>query len=403
MPLTLFWQTLGRYARLVPIALSPRRGRLAGRSVRHYVVSVLLLALLPLYLAYHWLGLLLDEVFFRGYRRVRIVEPVFIVGVPRSGTSALHATLAEDGRFTTFRTWECLFAVSVTWRRFWWAAAALDRRLGRPGARLLAAAERRAFGAFDATHPMTLQSPEEDHFVFMPLLYCFILVAAFPDAPWLWRFGRLDEAVAPAERRRLLAFYRGCVQRHLYAHATDRRFLSKNPTFSPLVAALARSFPDARFLCCLREPREAVSSQLSVLHGPMTAIHGSYRVAAFQKRLAEQLAHYYEHLLAVLNRLPQQRAVFIPAPALRGQLRGTVIATYEALAMPLDTAFSTRLVELDARARAGQSAHRHALADSTLDEAWLRNRLAHVHQRFDFNSKQPAPAGHAPERLRSSA
>jgi hypothetical protein len=38
-----------------------------------------------------------------------IKEPVFIVGLPRSGTTILHETLAEDSQFRVVRKWEALF------------------------------------------------------------------------------------------------------------------------------------------------------------------------------------------------------------------------------------------------------------------------------------------------------
>lgn len=388
----LLWTTLGRYAALIGNTLFPARGRLAGHSPRHFAIGALLLALMPAYLLYQWLGLLLDELLFPAYRRVRIEKPVFIVGVPRSGTSALHATLADDEQFTTFRAWECLFAPSITWRRFWWAWAGVDRRLGAPAARLLGVLERRAFAPLETTHPMSLASPEEDYFVFMPLLYCFILVAAFPDAPWLWRFGRFDQAVPPRRRRQLMAHYRRCVQRHLYAHGTGRRYLAKNPTFSPLVASLAETFPDARFIACLREPAGAVSSQLSVLDAPLRALHGRYNVPAFQGRMTGQLCFYYRHLLETLGRLPSGQAVLVPAPALRRRLAATVHDIYQSLTLPLSAPFRQRLEALDRETRHGRSGHAHSLRSTTVDVGDLRRRLAGVYERFDFHGTQPVPA-----------
>jgi hypothetical protein len=65
-------------------------------------------ALLPVYADYQWLGLLFDEILFRGYRRVPVTAPLFVVGVARSGTTALHHALADDPQLTTMRAWECV-------------------------------------------------------------------------------------------------------------------------------------------------------------------------------------------------------------------------------------------------------------------------------------------------------
>ena len=40
-----------------------------------------------------------------------IREPVFIVGLPRSGTTILHEVLAEDPQFRIVKKWEALFPV----------------------------------------------------------------------------------------------------------------------------------------------------------------------------------------------------------------------------------------------------------------------------------------------------
>ncbi|MGB0184984.1 MAG: sulfotransferase, partial [Opitutales bacterium] len=66
---------------------------------------ILFLLLAPLLLAvqvFHWLGLFLDELLFPNYRKVKIEAPVFITGIPRSGTTFVHRTLAHDSmQFTT--------------------------------------------------------------------------------------------------------------------------------------------------------------------------------------------------------------------------------------------------------------------------------------------------------------
>ena len=41
-------------------------------------------------------GLMLDYLLFPDFRRVRVREPLFVVGVPRSGTTFLHRLLAGD-------------------------------------------------------------------------------------------------------------------------------------------------------------------------------------------------------------------------------------------------------------------------------------------------------------------
>src|SRR6056297_1667917 len=84
----------------------------------------------------HWLGFVLDDVFFRCWRDAEVREPLFVLGPPRSGTTHLHQVLSQDPETTTFQLWECLFGVSVVGRRLALAFAQLDKKMGRPVVRL---------------------------------------------------------------------------------------------------------------------------------------------------------------------------------------------------------------------------------------------------------------------------
>lgn len=372
-------------------SLWPPRHGIVRPTLRHYLSLVVLLPALPLALAYHWLGLLLDGLLFPAYRRIPVRAPLFILGVPRSGTTALHHLLARDPRLTTQRTWECVLAPAITWRYLWRGLARLDAAVGGPGRRLL-----RRLGKWlhhlSPAHPIAPGSPEEDYLTLAPVLGCFLLVVAFPDAPGLWRLGRGDGGLAPRQRRRLLACYRRSIQRHLYFHGTHRRYLAKNAAFAPLAASLLEAFPDARVIACLREPAAAVSSQLASLDPALRLLHGRYRREVLRERMLVQLASGYRALLQALPALPPGRAVYLPLAAQRNDLARSVRACYAALELPLDPALETALATEDATARHYRSGHRHRLEDWGLDAAAVRRRFADIEPAFDWRRRQPLPA-----------
>ncbi|MCS4503391.1 sulfotransferase [Arhodomonas aquaeolei] len=384
--LWLMRRALRRYATLVAASLRP--GAIVHPRPRHLLTRGALLLAFPPFWLYHAVGLLLDEVLFRGYRRTPVTAPVFILGVPRSGTTALHAALAEDGQFTTFRAWECVFGVSVTWCRFWTTVGRLDRRLGAPLIRLRRLAERRLFAGLDDTHPVRADAPEEDYLVLLPVLWCFVLVVPFPDAGWLWRFAAFGEALDGDERTALGGFYRDCLRRHLHARGDGRRLLSKNAAFAPLTDTLLTLFPDARIIACVREPARALSSQLSCLRPSLRACHGDYDSGAFNARLAARFAGYYDHLFTVLRRTPAGTAVILPLPAQRTRMAASVRRVYALLSLPLSPAFEARLDALDGRARTHHSRHRHDAGDGDAFTAMLSPTA----RQFDYTATVPIPA-----------
>ena len=61
------------------------------------------------------------------------------------------------------------------------------------------------------------------------------------------------------------AFYRECVRRQLYLNGGGKIHLAKNPLWAGRVASLLESFPDARFVVNLRDPRDTIPSLLKLV------------------------------------------------------------------------------------------------------------------------------------------
>jgi hypothetical protein len=346
----------------------------------------------------HWLGLLLDEIFFRGYKHIDIREPLFVLGVPRSGTTNLHAVLARDPGFTTFSTWECLFAPSVSQRLFWRGVGRVDARIGGPLHRLVGVLERRVFGSLEDVHAMSLDTPEEDYFTLMPVLSCFILVLAFPGVAHLWRMGSFDRDMPEQERRRLLDYYADALRRHLYVHGANRRLLSKNAAFASMANSLAERFPDARFLVCLRDPKETVPSQLSSIRSGLAFFGVTPDSRPIQERFIAQLAFFYENLFKLTEEAAPERSVAVTLRQIKMDLAGTVREAYRRLEIPMHQEFETALAGAAAPARAYRSGHRYELREFSLDAQQIERRFrsAYAHPLLGGSSAVAAVAT-APE------
>ena len=331
----------------------------------------------------HWVGFALDEVFFRGWRRVEVHRPLFVLGPPRSGTTHLHHVLSLDDGTTTFRTWECLFGLSVTGRMLLLGLGRLDRLVGRPFGRVGGWLGRRLLAGMDDVHPFAMDAPEEDFLALMPVMQCFILVVVFPRADWLWRTARLDTEVDDAQRRRLMRFYRACVQKHMYVFGKDKRFLSKNASFSGMAGSLLETFPDARMLATTRDPKKTVPSQLSSIE-PGLAAAGFDRIdPSLRDRLCEQLAFYYLHLEAMARARPE-RIVIIDNDELRDNLESVVRASFSALALDISPGFDAALVEAGRRSRRFSSKHVYTLEEYGLSESAIEARFAAVYRNRSF-------------------
>lgn len=345
---------------------------------------LVLLLLLPPFVALqlcHWLGFVLDDLLVPEYRDTEVRAPLFVVGLPRSGTTTLHRVLAlDDRRFTTLRLWQLVFAPSITERRIVEFVARIDAAVGRPGRRVVAWLEALATGWFADVHPVSLADAEEDYLFWLPAWASFILVLVAPHDERLWELATLDRT-DPPRADRLVAFYRRCVQRHLWLEGDGRTLLSKNPSFSPVVKALDRAFPDCHFVACFREPEKAVASQLSSLEDAARILGWRVGDPLYRDRILATLRYYGEHLVAELPALPPERHTFTFLSRMASDMDGTVAAIYARFGWTPTPEYLHLLEAEGRRARRHTSRHHHRLGDYGLsgdDVAPLRRIVDEV-------------------------
>ena len=363
-------------------AFGARGRRLSPLTPRRLVV----LALAPLGLALQVVNgccLALDHLLFPGFRRTRIERPVFIVGVPRSGTTFLHRRLATDAAFTTTATWELLLAPSIVQRRLVALAAKLDRALGQPLGRALGALVSRAGAATRAVHEIGLREPEEDYLALLGAAGCFFAVLAFPHSPALRVLGDLSQAPA-ARRERLLKHYHALLQRHVYARG-QRQLLSKNAAFASWLPFLAPRYPGALFVICIRNPQAALSSQLSSLAGARAAFASLARDADHVALFSDCYRAWFAALDAWTG-APAGNALIVEQEDLRAHPNEVLARLYARLGRA--AARPASAVEGDDSARC---AHRHAAGDWRLGHDTV-HELRQVHARLAARSRAAAAA-----------
>ncbi|MDO6461828.1 sulfotransferase [Granulosicoccaceae sp. 1_MG-2023] len=323
--------------------------------------TLLLLAGLPVFLflqAINWCGLLLDELLFPRWRETPVGAPLFVLGVPRSGTTFLHRVLADSGDFTTFRLWECMFAPSLTQRVFWRTLGRADRVLGAPLQRLLDWLQQRCFGSLDAIHRTRLDSAEEDYLALLPYLGSFILILPFPHAGAAWTLATADRDMPDSQRSELMAFYYALVQKHVYFHGSEKRFLSKNAAFAGLAGSLAATFPQARFLVCLREPEQALPSQLSAIRDGILLFHSPQLLPHYTARFLAVFPFFYANLHRAMQGPAASRHVFLSMHELQCGLDSCLPAALKRLQIPLSEPLLAGISQHAEASRGYRSSHK---------------------------------------------
>ena len=294
-------------------------------AIRSFLLAVLCT---PIFLI-HRIALRLDDWLYPSLRQVQIIKPLFILGLPRSGTTLLHRLIASDHSvFTAMPLWESLLAPAVCEKRLLRRLRTVDRWFGSPLWRILCAIQRMVTQSFQDVHATTLHSPEEDYLALLPFGGCFLRVICSPRDRDVWKLGHFGNHVAPARKEQLISTYKRILQRHLYFRGQHLHVLSKNPSLTSWLPELAEEFPCGCFVGLRRTPHQSVPSQLSSLRSSMAFFGTDVAEPEIVQRFVELLASYWRTLDQANEVLPFERFQLIEYEQLVGDsyplIRGTL-------------------------------------------------------------------------------
>ena len=366
-----FWKTRGTNAQLTP---------------KRVLVILIVFPLYVLIEIINWLCFMLDAVFFPRYRNQAIREPVFIVGVMRSGTTFLHRLMArEETQFTSMKHWEILFAPSIIQKKIFNAFGAVDRLCGSPLRTLISKCETRLFGKLSDIHKFSIFEPEEDEIILLHAFSSLFLVVMFPFVDIFRPYFYFDLKLSSAERARIMQFYKRCVQKHLYVFGKNKQFLSKNPLFCGTVQSLNETFPDAKFICLVRNPLETVPSALSLLTSGFNAVLSPCEQYPLLEGQLEMINHHYHYPQEKLAELPPRRQRVINYQEMVKHPAQTVIDIYKQFGFTMTPALMEMVQREEKKARAYKSKHEYSAEQFGLTREAIVARFEDIFERFGFN------------------
>lgn len=377
------------YFCLAWLAFTTNEGRLVPLTPRRFLLQCLFVPAMFVGWALHSLAFLLDDIFFRGYRKIDVKEPLFVVGIPRSGTTFLHRLLTEDaGQFTTFKFWELVLAPSIIGRKFVNAVARVDETFGGSGRKFLVKFDRWLLGGFRKMHHISLFEPEEDEWLLLNQFASAFMLFPFPFMNRVRHLLYFDEEAAPHAKKRIMKYYKKCVQRHLYVHGPEKRLLSKNPSFSAKVESINESFPDAKIVCCVRNPNEAVPSFASLMWFIWGQTPGqSTGTPEMRQALLDVVDHFYRNPMKHLDLLPENRQAFVAYDSLTSAPKETVATLYERFGIVMSSEFAGKLDAEQAKARAYKSGHTYSIEDYGLTRQDILENYRDIFAHYGFRTE----------------
>jgi len=347
-------------------------------SIRRWFYVILFSVLFGIFLSLVFLGRALDNIFFPGFRRQPVKQPVFIIAPPRSGTTLVQNLFClDEGHFCYLKMYQTIFPC-VCAQKFIKAIVRVDSWLGSPFIKLMEWCEKKWFGGWDEMHKMRLNQPEEDDALFLYAFASEAIFLLFPFVEELWQAG-FPDALPPEDRRKLMRYYRSCLQRHLYTNGPDKTLLSKATQSSGTLESLLEEFPDAKFVTIVRHPYRSVASHVSLFvpvwhaHSPDIAPDGPVA-----KSYAKLAVAWYKHLYAFRNKVKPENYYCIDYRDLVKDPSETITKVYEHFEWPVTDAFRDRLAKASQRQREFKSKHEYTLAEFGLSREWIQEELGEI-------------------------
>jgi hypothetical protein len=294
---------------------------------------------------------------------VEIRRPLFITGLPRSGTTLLHRLLSQAPGARALRFWETLEPSPPPEA----ATARSDPRIARA---------RRAIRSLEAlapriraAHSYEAEAPEECNSLFAQSFAAAMLPYMFDAPAYIDWLRELDRA---ANYR----YFRSQLQLLSWRDAGEYWVL-KAPAHLFSLDVILLVFPDARFVVTHRDPQDSIASacSLAAAYRSITADHIDLnRLGA---EVSQVLAVGMEWALGARAGADPSRFFDVSYPTLLDDPTGVTRAICERFDYRFDRAAQQRMrLWLAENPRGKHGPHRYGLAEFGLDPTTINNRFA---------------------------
>jgi len=313
-----------------------------------------------------------------------IREPLFIVGLPRSGTTLLHTLLAADPAHRAPLTWEVMSPSPPS---------SEDRQQRIQQASRNLAVLRWLAPTFESVHATGAELPQECVSLMSPTFMSdqFDTMYNVPS----YRAWFFNQDLRPAYQ-----FHRRSLEQLQFRRSAERWVL-KAPAHMFAAPALLSIYPDARFVQIHRDPMEAVVSVSSLV----TILRRVFSDAVDPVQIGRDALTYWSQALKTFLRardqLPASRVCDLRYNDVRRDPIAAARRVYEHFGWPFAKEIEGRvrqvLAQQASQSRSRGSVHRYNATHFKLDEM---NGFAEYCERFGFST---SPSNRQEERAEAAA
>jgi hypothetical protein len=311
-----------------------------------------------------------DLQIYPGIARQEIREPLFIVGLPRSGTTLLHTLLAADPEHRVPLTWEVMTPSPPTGDHE-------QRRIQR--ATQSCNYLNWLAPTFRHVHAVGAELPQECVGLMTPSFMSDQFDTMYYVPSYRAWFFRQDLLPAYEYHRRFL--------QHLQYRRSARRWVLKAPTHMSALPTLLSVYPDALFVQTHRQPLEAMASVSSLI----TILRRVFSDAVDPLVVCRDAVQYWSQTLDTFlqerDRLPHKRICDLDFFEIRRDPIAAVRRIYKHFGWLLSPETEQRMrVVLARQSREQYGNHRYDLSQFGFDPAEGARAFAAYCEQFGFSS-----------------
>lgn len=295
----------------------------------------------------------------------RIDRPIFLMGLPRSGTTFLHHLFDHDRQLRLLRCWETLRPCPPPAFDPSSVAPRLD------AARQFLGQWKTEIVNFDATHLIDAEGPDECSLVLNQIFaqagfQNYVKVPSFFD--WFYEF---------ADFERIYSYHKSVLQLLQWRDA-PRRWVLKYPNHLLAMRAIRQIHPDAIFVVSHRDPVRTLASLCDLTfqyRAPRYAINDR---AGIGREMWDFVGKHIDRFLEFRNSGAADHGVVdVDYYRLVNDPVATVGAVYEAVEMEMPDEVRVKLADWTARNPKGKRGeHAYRLEDYGLDFDQVNARFA---------------------------
>jgi hypothetical protein len=300
----------------------------------------------------------------------RVAAPVFIIGLPRTGTTHLHGLISEDPGNRVPLTWEVMYPA---------ARASTAEEIERVRARTTSRLEwaNRLAPEFKRIHPIAPDLPQEC-IAIGAQVFMSIQFHTTHNVPSYQNWLENDSQDLGYE------FHHRLLQ-HLQAQREGARWVLKAPGHLFALEALLKRYPDAKIIQTHRDPLRVMASMAS--HA--TVLRRAFSDSADPEQIAadwsDRWARALDRFLAVRDRAPAEQFLDVSYDAIENAPLETVERVYDFLGWPMTPAAREAMTAfLAANPKNKHGVHRYSLEQYGLNRATELARFRDYCDRFSI-------------------